>query len=68
MPLRAISQPSRCPPYGTQLNSMRAKDLTDLISLAKAQGRAPTPAELGPLNATQKENLGLINQWLALRA
>ena len=52
--------------FKLKLNSMRAKDLTDLLALAKSTGRPPTPAELGTLNATQRENLDLINQWLTL--
>jgi hypothetical protein len=54
--------------FHLKLGSYRAKDLTDLLTLARAQGRAPTPAELGPLNPTQRENLGIINQWLAATA
>jgi len=51
--------------FRLKLGSYRAKDLTDLLTLSRAQGRAPTPAELGTLNPTQRENLGIINQWLA---
>lgn len=50
--------------FKLKLSSMRAKDLTDLLSLAKARG-LPVLSKLGKLNDTQRENYGLIRQWLA---
>ena len=52
--------------FRLKLASMRTKDLTDLLSLAKAVGRAPTSKELGHLNDIQQENLEMIRQWLTL--
>lgn len=52
--------------FRLKLASMRTKDLTDLLSLAKAVGRTPSQKELGPLSDTQRENLDMISQWLAL--
>jgi hypothetical protein len=50
-----------------KLNSMRSKDLTDLIALVRKLGKVPTRAELGPLNQTQRENLDMIDQWFKVR-
>lgn len=54
--------------FRLKLASMRAKDLTDLLTLAKARRDVPTPAELGHLNDMQRENLDLIRQWFELQS
>lgn len=51
--------------FKLKLNSMREKDLSDMITLARALGGVPD--DLGPLNQTQKENLDLARQWFKLR-
>lgn len=53
--------------FKMKLNSMREKDLADMISLARAIGGVPSDKQLGPLNQTQKENLQLVQQWFKLR-
>jgi hypothetical protein len=53
--------------FRMKLNSMREKDLSDMISLARAIGGVPSEKQLGQLNQTQKENLQLIQQWFKLR-
>ena len=53
--------------FRLKLNTMREKDLSDLMSLARALGRVPSDKELGPLNQTQEENLSLIRQWYKIR-
>jgi len=50
-----------------KLNSMRAKDMTDLIALVRKIGKVPTAGELGSLNRTQRENLDMILQWFKAR-
>lgn len=52
--------------FKLKLSSMRSKDLTDLISLARGIGHVPAEEELGHLNQTQRENLELIQQWYSL--
>ena len=54
--------------FRLKLGTMREKDLSDLMSLARAIGRVPTDAELGPLKTqTMKDNLDLVRQWFKLR-
>lgn len=53
--------------FRLKLNSMRTKDISDLVSLARAQGRVPTDQEMGKLNDTQRENLDLVRTWFKLR-
>jgi hypothetical protein len=50
-----------------KLCSVREKDLADCIALVRAMGKVPGPDELGKLNATQRDNLDLVNQWFKLR-
>ncbi len=47
--------------FRLKLNSDRAKDLTDLLALARKVG---VPSNLGPLNEAQKQNLEVIKLWL----
>lgn len=49
-----------------KLSTMRSKDLSDCMALVRKMG-VPSDKELGRLSQTQKENLGLIRQWVALR-
>jgi hypothetical protein len=53
--------------FRMKLDSMREKDLSDMISLARAIGGVPTDKQLGQLNQTQSENLGMVRQWFQLR-
>jgi hypothetical protein len=53
--------------FRMKLNSMREKDLADMISLARAIGGVPTAKQLGDLNQTQGENLQLVQQWFKMR-
>jgi len=48
-----------------KLNSFRAKDLTDILALAKSIKHVPSNAEIGKLNKTQRDNLELVRQWVA---
>lgn len=53
-----------------KLNSVREKDLADLIALVRKAGRVPTKADFkkfGAMNSTQKENLEMVQQWFKLR-
>jgi hypothetical protein len=50
-----------------KLNSMREKDLFDAIALVRRIGRVPSVKELGALNSTQRENLKMVQTWLAAR-
>lgn len=47
--------------FRLKLNSERTKDLTDLVALARKTG---VPGDLGKLNAQQRENLQVVNQWV----
>lgn len=47
-----------------KLNSMREKDLADAIALVRKLGAVPP---LAGLNSTQRENLGLVQQWFQMR-
>jgi len=53
--------------FRMKLKTMRDKDLSDAMSLARAIGGIPTDEELGDLTQTQEENLGLVRQWYNLR-
>jgi hypothetical protein len=53
--------------FKLKLNSMREKDVTDLIGLARAIGGIPSEQQLGRLNQTQRENLQLVQQWFKIR-
>lgn len=53
--------------FRMKLKTMREKDLSDLIGLARAIGHVPTDEELGDLTQTQEENLELVRQWYRLR-
>lgn len=53
--------------FRLKLNSMRTKDVSDLVSLARSLGKVPTDQELGRLNDTQRENLELVRTWFKLR-
>jgi len=50
-----------------KLNSVREKDLADVIALVRAMGRVPSPTELGSLNGDQRDNLDLVKKWFQLR-
>ena len=50
-----------------KLNSVREKDLADVIALVRAMGRVPSPTELGSLNGDQRDNLDMVKQWFKLR-
>lgn len=49
-----------------KLNSVRDKDIADLMALVRKLGKVPSDSELGKLNPTQKDNLGLIRQWYGI--
>ena len=49
--------------FKLKLNSMRSKDMTDAVALAKAVGGVPGDAAFGKLNRTQRENLNMLRIW-----
>lgn len=49
-----------------KLNSMREKDVSDVVTLVKAMGDPTILDRLGRLNRTQAENLVLVKQWVAM--
>jgi len=49
-----------------KLNSMREKDISDTVTLVKALGDPGILDRLGKLNGTQRENLTLVRQWVAM--
>lgn len=53
--------------FRMKLKTMRDKDMSDAMSLARALGGVPTDEELGDLTQTQEENLGLVRQWYKMR-
>lgn len=50
-----------------KLNSLRPKDLSDIMALVRHLGHVPTEQELGKLTRTQRENLSLVQQWHKLQ-
>lgn len=58
--------------FRLKLNSMRNKDLSDAMTLAQDTGHLPTEKELSSggyrLTQTQRENLELLQRWLAVRS
>lgn len=53
--------------FAIKLNSVRDRDLFDLVSLCRSMGRVPKEQELGTLNLLQQENLDAVKSWVNLR-
>jgi hypothetical protein len=53
-----------------KLNSVRPKDISDLIALARSMGHVPHEGDFrqfGKMNVTQRENLDMVRRWVSIR-